>query len=132
MLLLLGLQEISHAPFEALVLLVGGAADAAARAGLRRGRLGQGAVCAGGARASLPARRGSARQLQAQLRHSPYLLVALHPCNSITPHTWLSSANDLLDMACTVARKGRENLSEALEQQSSKNDERTESGDNKD
>jgi hypothetical protein len=38
----------------------------------------------------------------------------------------------LLDMACTVARKGRENLSEALEQQSSKNDERTESGDNKD
>ena len=67
-------------PFEALVLLVGGAAHAAARAGLRRGRLG--ALRAAGANSGLPARRGSAAgELQAQLRHSPYLLVALHPCN---------------------------------------------------
>lgn len=89
MVLLLGLQEISRSPFEALVLLVGVAADAAARAGLRRGRLGKGAVCARSARASLPARCGGSRQLQAQLRHSPYLIVALHPCNSITPQVWL-------------------------------------------
>jgi hypothetical protein len=67
-----------NAPFEAAVLLVGRAAAAAAGAGrLRRGRR------PGSGRGSgrLPAgRRRAGQQLQANLRHPPDLLVALHRC----------------------------------------------------
>lgn len=67
-----------NAPFEAAVLLVGRAAAAAAGAGrLRRGRR----PGSGSGSGRLPAgRRRAGQQLQANLRHPPDLLVALHRC----------------------------------------------------
>lgn len=62
------------------MLLIRGAAPTAARAGLRRRRLR--ALRPAAAAAGRPPRRRSAARLQPQLRHSPYLLVALHSCKT--------------------------------------------------